>query len=287
MKNPIHIAVLDLYNQFPNEGMRCIKQLLEELTASNSWVKKVDYFDVRAKGEFPNPNEYDIFISSGGPGDPKLTGESWEDKYVKLVDNCLEHNKTALKKKYIFFICHSFQVIVQHWGLAEVNKRKSTSFGVMPVHRIGMGLEEPLFEGLDEPFYVVDSRDYQVVQPNRSKLHEFGASVICLEKFRPTIPLERAIMGIRFSKEMIGTQFHPEADPVGMAHYLKQDEKKEIVISHHGEDKYFEMLDHLYDDDKIKSTHNTILPRFLDFAINQLQQNDEGVKSVKHQHVRI
>ena len=45
MKNPIHIAVLDLYNQFPNEGMRCIKQLLEELTASNSLVKKVDYFD--------------------------------------------------------------------------------------------------------------------------------------------------------------------------------------------------------------------------------------------------
>ena len=104
MKNPIHIAVLDLYNQFPNEGMRCIKQLLEELTASNSLVKKVDYFDVRAKGEFPNPNEYDIFISSGGPGDPKLTGEHWEDKYVKLVDNCLAHNKTALRKKYIFFI---------------------------------------------------------------------------------------------------------------------------------------------------------------------------------------
>lgn len=286
MKNPVHIAVLDLYNQFPNEGMRCIKQLLEELTASNSSVTGVDYFDVRARCEFPEPKDYDIFISSGGPGDPKLTGEPWEEKYVTLVDYCLENNKTQKKKKYIFFICHSFQVIIQHWGLAEVNKRKSTSFGVMPVHRIGMGLEEPLFEGLDEPFYVVDSRDYQVVQPNRSKLHEFGASVICLEKFRPTIPLERAIMGIRFSNEMVGTQFHPEADPLGMAHYLQQEEKKKIVISHHGEDKYFEMLEHLYDEDKIKRTHNTILPRFLDFAINQLQLIVEEV-SVKHPHVRI
>ena len=156
----------------------------------------------------------------------------------------------------------------------------------MPVHRIGMGLEEPLFEGLDEPFYVVDSREYQVVQPNRSKLHDFGANVICLEKFRPTIPLERAIMGIRFSKEMIGTQFHPEADPIGMAHYLKQEEKRKIVISHHGEDKYFEMLDHLYDDDKIKRTHNTILPKFLDFAIEELQQKEAG-KGVMHQRVRI
>jgi GMP synthase-like glutamine amidotransferase len=286
MKNPVHIAILDLYNQFPNEGMRCIKQLLQELTAINSAVKKVDYFDVRAKNEFPDPKDYDIFISSGGPGDPHLTGEPWEKEYVTLIDHCLENNKKEQKKKYVFFICHSFQVIIQHWGLAEVNKRKSTSFGVMPVHRIGMGLEEPIFDGLDEPFYVVDSRDYQVVQPNRSKLHDFGASVICLEKFRPTIPLERAIMGVRFSKEMIGTQFHPEADPVGMAHYLKQEEKKKIVISHHGEDKYFEMLEHLYDDDKIKRTHNTILPKFLDFAIAELQQREEVI-GIKHQRVRI
>ena len=170
MKNPIHIAVLDLYNQFPNEGMRCIKQLLEELTTFNTSVKKVDYFDVRAKCELPNYKEYDIFISSGGPGNPQLIGESWEEKYVSLMDQCLDHNKKEQKKKYVFFICHSFQVMVQHWGLAEVNKRKSTSFGVMPVHRIGMGLEEPLFDGLEEPFYVVDSRDYQVVQPNRTKL---------------------------------------------------------------------------------------------------------------------
>ncbi len=286
MKNPIHIAVLDLYNQFPNEGMRCIKQLLEELTTFNTSVKKVDYFDVRAKCELPNYKEYDIFISSGGPGNPQLIGESWEEKYVSLMDQCLDHNKKEQKKKYVFFICHSFQVMVQHWGLAEVNKRKSTSFGVMPVHRIGMGLEEPLFDGLEEPFYVVDSRDYQVVQPNRSKLHDFGANVICLEKFRPTIPLERAIMGIRFSKEMIGTQFHPEADPVGMAHYLRQEDKKKIVITHHGEDKYFDMLEHLYDDDKIKRTHNTILPKFLAFAIEELQQNESG-KGIKHQRVRI
>jgi len=286
MKNPIHIAVLDLYNQFPNEGMRCIKQLLEELTTFNTSVKKVDYFDVRAKCELPNYKEYDIFISSGGPGNPQLIGESLEEKYVSLMDQCLDHNKKEQKKKYVFFICHSFQVMVQHWGLAEVNKRKSTSFGVMPVHRIGMGLEEPLFDGLEEPFYVVDSRDYQVVQPNRSKLHDFGANVICLEKFRPTIPLERAIMGIRFSKEMIGTQFHPEADPVGMAHYLRQEDKKKIVITHHGEDKYFDMLEHLYDDDKIKRTHNTILPKFLAFAIEELQQNESG-KGIKHQRVRI
>jgi GMP synthase-like glutamine amidotransferase len=284
MKNPVHIAVLDLYDQFPNEGMRCIRQMLEEFSRVHTFINKVDYFDVRSKNEIPDFEDYDLYISSGGPGDPRLKGEKWEEKYLNLIDNCLEHNKKKQKKKYVFFICHSFQVIVQHWGLAEVNKRKSTSFGVMPVHRIGMGFEEPLFDGLDEPFFVVDSREYQVVQPNRSRLHQFGAQVLGLEKFRPTIPLERAIMAIRFSGEMIGTQFHPEADPAGMAHYLKQEEKKSMVISQHGEGKYVEMLEHLYDEDKIKRTHNTILPKFLEFALEELQKEGRGIK---HQHARI
>jgi hypothetical protein len=47
------------------------------------------------------------------------------------------------------------------------------------------------------------------------------------------------------------------------------------------------MLEHLYDDDKIKSTHNTILPKFLCFAVQELQQNEQEKSSIKHQHARI
>ncbi|MBK9639688.1 MAG: hypothetical protein IPO63_18515 [Bacteroidetes bacterium] len=80
-------------------------------------------------------------------------------------------------------------------------------------------------------------------------------------------------MGIRFSPEMIGTQFHPEADPIGMLHYLLRSDKKEIVIKHHGQDKYDEMLLHLNDPDKINLTQGCIIPTFLNDSIGKIIEN--------------
>jgi anthranilate/para-aminobenzoate synthase component II len=86
------------------------------------------------------------------------------------------------------------------------------------------GQEEAIFEGLNDPFYAVDSRDYQVIQPHHNRLREMGGRVLCIEKDRPHVPYERAIMAIRFSEYMIGTQFHPEADAIGMSMHLQTDE---------------------------------------------------------------
>jgi GMP synthase-like glutamine amidotransferase len=49
-----------------------------------------------------------------------------------------------------------------------------------------------------------------------------GVTILRLEKERPHVNLERAIMAIRFSKEVFGTQFHPEADGEGMLRYLQK-----------------------------------------------------------------
>lgn len=78
-------------------------------------------------------------------------------------------------------------------------------------------------------------------------------------------------MSMRFDDAIIGTQFHPEADPEGMLHYLKREDKKQLVIEQHGLKKYLDTIDHLDDPDKIVLTHNTILPNFLDMVI-QVQQ---------------
>jgi homoserine O-succinyltransferase/O-acetyltransferase len=61
----------------------------------------------------------------------------------------------------------------------------------------------------------------------------------------------------------VGMQFHPEADANGMQMYLLREDKKEHVILKHGEKKYWEMLDHLRDPDKIMLTYNMVVPRFL------------------------
>jgi hypothetical protein len=71
---------------------------------------------------------------------------------------------------------------------------------------------------------------------------------------------------------MIGTQFHPEADAVGMTMYLQREDKKQTVISGYGEAKWKSMIEHLNDPDKIIWTYSHIIPNFLKMTIGQLQE---------------
>jgi homoserine O-succinyltransferase/O-acetyltransferase len=86
------------------------------------------------------------------------------------------------------------------------------------------------------------------------------------------VPYEQAIMGMRFNEYMLGTQFHPEADAIGMSMYLQRDEKKQTVIEGHGLEKWQSMVDQLNDPDKIMWTYAHILPNFLSIAHQQLHE---------------
>ncbi len=268
-KRLVRIAILDLYEGKPNQGMRCIRTIINNWRDSNEIDVEVDEFDVRLKNDLPDTS-YDIYISSGGPGDPLITRfDDWDIAWCRWLDkmerwNANPDNNT---KKYIFFICHSFQLACRYFNAGLVCKRKSTAFGVFPVHMLDAGKDEPVFDGLKDPFYAVDSRDYQVIQPNHELLNNMGAKILCIEKSRPHVPYERALMGIRFNEYMIATQFHPEADAAGMSIYLQTEEKRQTVIESHGEDKLNSMLKHLNDPDKISWTQSLVLPNFLNSAI--------------------
>ena len=256
-----------------NQGMRCIRQIVKEWTATVDMEITCTEFDVRQKNELPDTS-FDIYISSGGPGDPLSTRfDDWDIAWCKWVDEMIRWNSnpSTTQKKYIFFICHSFQLASRYFNAGLVYKRKSTSFGVFPVHMLEEGKTEPVFDGLCDPFYAVDSRDYQVIQPNHDLISEMGGSILCIEKDRPHVPYERAVMGIRFNEYMIGTQFHPEADAEGMTRHFETEEKRNSVIENHGEEKLASMLEHLNDPDKIRWTYSHILPNFLNLAIGQLE----------------
>ena len=102
------------------------------------------------------------------------------------------------------------------------------------------------------------------------KLDEMGMKIVGLEKVRPHIHLERAVMAIRFSEEIFGTQFHPEANPEGMIENLKDDKNKNAMIENYGVEKYLETLDRMDDPDKILLTQAQILPRFLQNVAEQI-----------------
>lgn len=269
-ENIIKIAILDLYEGQANQGMRCIREIINTWAEQNSLDVQFEEFEVRLNLEVPDTS-FDIYISTGGPGSPlDSIGSKWEEKYFNWLTSIENWNKNIdHKPKHVFFICHSFQLVCRHYNLGNVCKRKSTAFGVFPIHQLEDGLEEIVFEGLKEPFYGVDSRDFQVIEPNHEQLRTIGAKILAIEKNRPHVPYERAIMAIRFNDYFIGTQFHPEADAVGMTMYLQREDKKETVIANHGAEKWKSMLEHLGDPDKILWTYSCILPNFLNHAIGE------------------
>jgi GMP synthase-like glutamine amidotransferase len=267
------VAILDLNDGHPNQGMRCIREILHRYANNNGISIFTHEYNVRQLAEIPDTADFDIYISSGGPGSPLADEDkNWGGKYFRLIDNLYQHNLQHEEKKFVFFICHSYQLACRHFQVAEICERKSTSFGVFPVHKWEDGLEEPVFKGLPDPFYSVDSRDWQVINPDKKNMEEAGAKILAIEKERPHVPLERAIMAIRFSDEMIGTQFHPEADAIGMSHHLQTAEKRKQVIENVGEEKYHNMIAQLNDPDKIMLTQQIILPSFLDMAVQSLQE---------------
>ena len=87
INSEIKIATIDLYNNERNEGIRCIGEIVNDANLTNSNCEiKYEVFDTRFKNEVPGI-DFDIFISSGGPGSPfEGEGTSWERNYFKLID---------------------------------------------------------------------------------------------------------------------------------------------------------------------------------------------------------
>lgn len=261
-------------NNHVNQGMRNIKEISEAFRERADEDIEIQVFDVRFKNEIPNIDQFDIFISSGGPGNPHPEGYEWEKPYADFLNGIWEHNRNHEHKKFLFLICHSFQIASIHWKLGNICRRKSYSFGVMPIHKTEEGKKEYLFEKLPDPFYAVDSRAFQFIEPNEKRFEELGMKIMALEKVRPHIHLERAVMAIRFSDEIFGTQFHPEANPEGFLKNLEDEKNRQAMIDSFGMEKYLETIDRMDDPDKILLTQSQILPRFLKHALEKILQKE-------------
>ncbi len=259
----IRVAILDMNNQVANKGLGYLRTIVQRY----SDISVVDVFDVRAANEVPD-SSYDLYLSSGGPGSP-YDLDGWSSAYFGLIDQLMAHNLTHTRKKYMFFICHSFQLACMHFRLGQLTERHIMSFGVHPVFKAKDSAQDAIFSQLPDPFYVADFRFWQVIQPDKVRFEALGAEILAIEQ--PHGERERAIMAIRFTDEMLGTQFHPEADAPGMLQYLHEDERRFKVIEEYGEDGYRAMLDHVSDPDHIALTSRTVLPMFIAHTIASLK----------------
>ncbi|MCB9283377.1 MAG: GMP synthase [Lewinellaceae bacterium] len=261
------LAVLDLYDGEPNLGIAAIDEILEKYREEIEW----EHFDVRQRAEMPAVEDFDVFISSGGPGNPMEGDGIWDRKWHNWVDDLWTHNlEHPEAKKYAFFICHSFQMLCHHFQVGEVCSRDAKSFGTFPVHLTDAALADPIFRQLPNPFYAADFRDFQVVRPDMLQFQALGAEILALEKVRPHLPEDRAIMAIRFSEEIVGVQFHPEAHVRGMLQHFQEERRMVLVINNYGKKKYEQMITDLSDPAKIQLTHDVVLPTFLEKSLEAL-----------------
>jgi GMP synthase-like glutamine amidotransferase len=257
-KAPIKIAILDMYEGVPNLGMRCIHNIIKDWSITRDQQTTVKVYNTRGNAEIPDEH-YDLYISSGGPGSPLDTvNEPWDIAFTEWLE------KMYTLEKPVFLICHSFQLACRHFELGTVCLRKSKQIGVLPVHTL---IEDDLFKELQETFYALESRSYQIIAPNDEKIKKMGAQILALEKMRPKIPLERAIMAIKFSETMYGVQFHPEADLEELRIYFNEASTKETVINEFSIEKWNRIIDHLDEHSPIINTHKYLMPNFLDKAI--------------------
>ena len=268
----IKIATIDLYNNEKNEGMRCIREIVTEAQKTNKDLDiSYNIFDTRFKGNLPGLDN-DIFISSGGPGSPiEGVGTKWEKDYFNLVDKIWSHNQNNPdRKKYLFFICHSFQMMGRFFKFGNINKRHLKVFGVMPFSLTEDGRSDIIFDGLSDPFYAADIRQFQVTEPDEKIIKGLNAKILSYEIVDDDKNAKPALGSLRISNEIVGTQFHPEADPESMLYHFKQEERKKQVVEKYSEERYDEMIEILKKPDTIQKTRMTVIPSFLNYAIEEL-----------------
>ena len=104
-KQQIKVAILDLYNGIENEGMRGFREILARYKEAHDLDLTFEIFDVRINCEVPG-TDFDIYISSGGPGSPLDTeGTEWEKKYWNLIDKLEKHNLSGtIRKRNMAFL---------------------------------------------------------------------------------------------------------------------------------------------------------------------------------------
>lgn len=273
---PVRVALLDLYDGESNLGMGALRSHLAAADGRHDGRPlQVDSFDVRQERTLPGL-DHDIYISSGGPGSPFVgQDEDWEAPYFDWLTALWAHNQDAPpeERKHALFICYSFQLMARHFEFGAVTKRAERSFGVVSLHKTDAGRTDPLLRSLPDPFWAADFRGWQVVRPASDRLDALGGAVLAWEDSPSEDDTanpgatDRAVMAVRLSSEIVGVQFHPEADPDGMLTHLQHPDRRATVIDRHGQTKYERLLRRLRTMNELRQTHATVVPTFLRRAI--------------------
>lgn len=189
------LALLDMSQGFQSRGVPSLKRLGERRGY------QVDLFDVRIEEKLPRLQDYDVFISSGGPGEPNLKGKG-EEQAVELYRSIDHHNSSSEQQKQLLTICHSHQLLCMAFGLGTLVERpEGRLLGPHPQTKHPLA---PYDIGIT---YGMESRFYGISDGFTENSKDL--------KFVPLLlGVDKALTAVAScDSKMLSVQFHLEAEP--------------------------------------------------------------------------
>lgn len=282
MTSPLRLCLVDMNNGVANQATRCFRRIFDafsqKVRVANPGLEiTFKHVQPRNLGELPD-QDVDLVMSSGGPGSP-FDGyeDAWCTGYRKFLDSVIERNlQNAIRAPSLFVVCHSFEIAVTHFAVAEMTKRDTLKFGVMPAYITEPGMRSELFRPFDDRLFVWEHRSWQAVNLDERRLEQLGGELWAVES-RPGGSIDKgpANMAFKFAPGIQGTQFHPEADMPGVMAWINRPEHAADLRDAYGNALYERMIQTLKNPMRLARTFALLLPGWLARRFNEIAEDRE------------
>ncbi len=274
---PLRLSLVDMNNGVANEATRCFRRLFEgfsnSVRAANPGIEiSLQHVQPRNLGELPDRGS-DLVLSSGGPGAPTDGyDEAWCTGYRQFIDHVVERTITDPKTSpALFVVCHSFELAVQHFGVARMARREHLKFGVFPAYVTAAGRESIVFHPFEDGrLFTWEHRRFEAIDVDHAKLKQLGGRILATESREGGADKGQGIMGFDFAPGVVGTQFHPEADRPGVMAWVQRREHSDALRDAYGNELLERMLKTLSDPTRLARTYALAIPGWLAHRFNQL-----------------
>lgn len=275
MSDAFRLCLIDMNNGHANQAIRCfsvlIEHFFERVRAKNPGLAcEYRHVEPRNKQELP-PSDFDLFLSSGGPGGPfDHDHEPWLADYKGWLDGIVEGQlKRGAAAPSLLGVCYTFELLVTHFAVATMQLRETRKFGVMPVYMTPEGEKHVLTGHFHDRLFAFEHRNWEAVDLDEKKLTGLGGKLLGRES-RDGVSKGRALLALEFAPGIEGTQFHPEADKPGVVAWLSKREQAEAFIAAYGAVTYERMIKTLDNPERLAKTFTLLIPGWLTRKFNAM-----------------
>lgn len=272
----LKLCLVDMNNGVANEATRCFRRLFDafqrKVVAANPGLDvTLKHVQPRNLGELPAA-DVDLVLSSGGPGAPSdgFT-DPWCTGYRQFLDHVVERTLAdPLRAPAALVVCHSFELTVQHFGVATMAPREALKFGVFPSYPTEIGASHPLLAAFEDRLFTWEHRRFEAVDLDERRLRELGGLLLSTESRDGASNKGKSLTGFEFAPGVMGTQFHPEADRPGVLAWIHRVEHAAAVKTAYGENLYERMIKTLEDPSRLARTYALLIPGWLARRFNAI-----------------